>query len=177
MSDQHKALVPVAGVESFIHLLRGQKVLLDADLARLYGVLTSNLNKAVSRNAERFPPDFGFQLTREEVAGLTFQSGISNQRGGRRHRPYAFTQEGIAMLSGVLRSRRAARVNVEIMRAYVRMHAFLATQQSMTHRLAKLETKFASHDKAIQQIFAAIKQALRTAQSQPSVAKLDFMST
>ncbi len=151
--------MPVAGVESFIHLLRGQKVMLDADLARLYGVTTGNLNKAVSRNPERFPPDFVFQLTRKELAGLTFQSGISNQRGGRRHCPYAFTREGIAMLSGVLRSRRAARVNVEIMRAYVRLHGFLATQEALARRLVELESKFASHDKAIQQIFSAIKQA------------------
>lgn len=174
MSNQHKALVPVAGVESLIHLLRGQKVMLDADLARLYGVTTGNLNKAVSRNPERFPPDFVFQVSPEEAVGLTFQSGISNQRGGRRHRPYAFTQEGIAMLSGVLRSVRAARVNVEIMRAYVRLHGFLATQDALARRLAELETKFTSHDKSIQQIFAAIKQAFAEGAAPPARREIGF---
>lgn len=157
-----------------IHLLRGQKVMLDSDLARLYGVTTGNLNKAVSRNPDRFPPDFVFQLARKEAAGLSFQIGRSNLRGGRRHRPYAFTQEGIAMPSGVLRSRRVARVNVEIMRAYVRRHGFLATQEVLARRLAELESKFASHDKAIQQIFNAIKQAFADSTTASSRREIGF---
>src|SRR5437899_5646727 len=93
-------------VARFVFFVRGQKVLLDADLARLYGVTTGNLNKAVARNRHRFPPDFMFQLTDEETAALIFQSGRSKQRGGRRHNPHAFTEQGVAMLSSVLRSER-----------------------------------------------------------------------
>jgi hypothetical protein len=109
-------LVPVEHVKRMIHLARGEKVLLDADLAILYGVTTGNLNKAVKRNQQRFPPDFIFQLTDEEAAALIFHFGRSNQRGGRRHNPYAFTEQGVAMLSSVLRSERAVQVNVAIMR-------------------------------------------------------------
>jgi hypothetical protein len=92
-------LVPVEHIERLIHLARAEKVLLDADLAMLYGVTTGNLNKAVKRNQQRFPSDFMFQLSDEEAAGLIFQSGRSKQRGGRRHNPYAFTEQGVAMLS------------------------------------------------------------------------------
>jgi hypothetical protein len=98
-------------VERRIFLVRGQKVMLDADLARLYGVTTGNLNKAVKRNQVRFPGDFMFQLAEEEAERLIFQSGRSRGRGGRRHRPYAFTEQGVAMLSSVLRSARAVEVN------------------------------------------------------------------
>jgi hypothetical protein len=108
--------VALAAIESRIYLIRETKVMLDADLAELYRVATKNLNKAVERNRERFPEDFMFQLSLREFTDLRFQSGTSNRRGGRRYRPYAFTQEGIAMLSSVLRSPRAAAVNVEIMR-------------------------------------------------------------
>lgn len=154
-------LIPVAGMESRIHLLRGQRVMFDADLARLYGVETKALNKAVRRNADRFPPDFMFQLAEDEVAALRFQSGTSNGRGGRRYRPYAFTQEGIAMLSSVLRSGRAVAVNIEIMRAFVRLRGFLASQGELARKLAELERKYASHDNAIQEIFRAIKQLMQ----------------
>ena len=126
-------LIPVERVERLIHLVRGEKVLLDADLAVLYGVATGNLNKAVKRNQQRFPPDFMFQLSDEEAAGLIFQFGRSKQRGGRRHKPYAFTEEGVAILSSVLRSERAVQVNVAIMRAFVSLRRMLATNESLAH--------------------------------------------
>ena len=104
-------------VEQSILLIRGHKVMLDADLARLYGVTTFNLNKAVKRNIDRFPEDFMFQLTYEEAAALRFQIGISKPagRGGRRYLPYVFTEQGVAMLSSVLRSKNAVRVNIDVM--------------------------------------------------------------
>ncbi|MBM3839135.1 MAG: ORF6N domain-containing protein [Verrucomicrobia bacterium] len=167
-------MIPVAGIESRTHLLRGCKIMLDADLAKLYGVETKALNKAVKRNRERFPPDFMFQLSSREVQSmrfqfgtaslspsgiLRFQSGTASKRNTR-YRPYAFTQEGIAMLSSVLRSQRAVRVNVEIMRAFVRLRGYLASHAELARQLAALEKKFASHDEAIQRIFNAIKQLI-----------------
>ncbi|PYJ30469.1 MAG: DNA-binding protein [Verrucomicrobia bacterium] len=111
-------------VERRILLIRGQKVMLDADLAELYGVPTKSLNLAVKRNAERFPEDFMFQLTGDEAAGLRFHFETSKTaRGGRRYRPYAFTEQGVAMLSSVLRSLRAVQVNIAIMRTFVRLRA------------------------------------------------------
>jgi hypothetical protein len=101
-----RELVPVGRIAQSIHLLRGQKVILDSDLAALYGVTTGNFNKAVARNRDRFPSDFCFRLRREEAKGLIFQIGISKSRGGRRHLPYAFTEQGVAMLSSVLNSPR-----------------------------------------------------------------------
>src|SRR5947209_4739607 len=116
---QPRILIADQKIEDAILLMRGQKVLLDRDLAFLYGVTTGNLNKAVGRNLNRFPGDFMFQLTEEEAKNLRFQIGISNSRaGGRRYLPYAFTEQGVAMLSGVLRSHRAVQVNVGIMRAF-----------------------------------------------------------
>lgn len=153
-------LIPVAGIESRILLIRGQKVMLDADLAELYDVETKALNKAVKRNAGRFPSDFMFQLERQELTNLRFQIGTSSLHGGGRYLPYVFTQEGIAMLSGVLKSPRAVQVNVAIMRAFVRMRGFLLSQQELAERLATLEKKYDSHDDAIQEIFFAIKKLM-----------------
>src|SRR2546423_584921 len=99
-----RELIPVSRIAQSIHLLRGQKVMLDSDLAALYGVTTGNLNKAVARNRDRFPSDFCFRLRRDEARNLIFQFGISKSRGGRRHLPYAFTEQGVAMLSSVLNS-------------------------------------------------------------------------
>src|SRR6266576_7253826 len=107
-----RELIPVGRIAQSIHLLRGQKAMLDSDLAALYGVTTGNLNKAVARNRDRFPADFMFQLSAEEAEDLIFQIGRSKGRGGRRHRPYAFTEQGIAMLSSILNSDRAIRVNI-----------------------------------------------------------------
>ena len=151
-------LVPVERVERRIHLVRGEKVLLDADLAALYGVTTGNLNKAVKRNQQRFPPDFMFQLSDEEAEGLIFQSGRSKPRGGRRHNPYAFTEQGVAMLSSVLRSERAVQVNVAIMRAFVGLRRMLTSNKAFAHKLAELERKIEGHDTSIRTLFDAIRE-------------------
>ncbi len=126
-------LVPVERVQRLIHLVRGEKVLLDADLAALYGVATGALNRAVKRNASRFPTDFMFQLTTREAQILKCQIGISSSgHGGRRRSvPYAFTEEGVAMLSSVLRSPRAVQVNIAIMRAFVRLRRTLALHKEL----------------------------------------------
>ena len=120
-----KEIIPIERVVQSIRWFRGQKVLLDSDLAALYGVTTGNLNKAVSRNRDRFPSDFMFQLSAEEAEDLIFQIGRSKGRGGRRHCPYAFTEQGIAMLSSILNSDRAIRVNIAIMRAFVKLRQML----------------------------------------------------
>src|ERR1700687_4794234 len=117
-----QTIIPVERIASRIYLIRGEKVMLDGDLAELYGVMTGNLNKAVSRNLKRFPEDFMFQLTQVEAEALVFQTGIAKAgRGGRRTAPYAFTEQGVAMLSSVLHSDRAAEINVAIMRTFVKL--------------------------------------------------------
>ncbi len=153
-------LIPAERVEKLIHLARGEKVLLDADLAVLYGVTTGNLNKAVQRNLQRFPPDFMFQLSDQETTALIFQSGRSKQRGGRRHNPYAFTEQGVAMLSSVLRSERAVQVNVAIMRAFVGLRRLLATNEVLARKLAELERRLEGHDQAIKSLFGAIRELM-----------------
>jgi DNA-binding PadR family transcriptional regulator len=153
-------LIPVEQVEKRIHQVRGEKVLLDADLATLYGVTTGNLNKAVKRNQQRFPSDFMFQLSDEEAAGLIFQFGRSKQRGGRRCNPYAFTEQGVAMLSSVLRSERAVQVNVAIMRAFVSLRRMFSANEALARKLAELEHRLEGHDQAIQSLFDAIRQLM-----------------
>ncbi len=136
--------------------------MLDSNLAELYGVTTANLNKAVKRNVNRFPGDFVFQLTVEEVGALRFQSGISKiaGRGGRRYLPYVFTEQGVAMLSSVLRSRRAVEVNIEIMRAFVQLRQFLSANRELAQKLAQLERRIGTHDDQIKTIFNAIRQLM-----------------
>ena len=150
------ALVP-AHVDRKILLIRGERILLDADLAALYGVETGHLVRAVKRNIERFPEDFMFQLTAEEFADLRSQSGISRSWGGRRTAPYAFTEQGVAMLSSVLRSPRAVAVNVEIMRAFVRLRAILSSHADLARKLATLEKKY---DAQFRVVFDAIRDLM-----------------
>ena len=160
-------LVPVEIIEKKILLIRGQKVMLDADLADLYGVETFNLNKAVKRNIDRFPMDFMFQITKEEMESLRFQFGISKitGRGGRRYLPYAFTEQGIAMLSSVLNSNRAVHVNIAIMRAFVKLRELLISHKDLAHKLDQLESKIERHDKEISSIFEAIRQLMAPPES------------
>jgi hypothetical protein len=151
----------IASIERTIYFMRGHKIMLDADLARLYQVPTSRLNEQVKRNRSRFPKDFMFQLTAEEAASLTSQIAISNlSRGGRRHRPYAFTEQGVAMLSSVLKSGRAVQVNIAIMRAFVKLREILATHHELAKRLEQLEGRFDQHDAQIQEVFEAIRALL-----------------
>jgi hypothetical protein len=148
-------------IEETILLIRGQKVMLDRDLAILYGVTTFNLNKAVKRNLDRFPTDFMFQLTTEEAENLKFHFGISSSgHGGRRYLPYAFTEQGVAMLSGVLRSPRAVQVNVAIMRAFVRLREALSLHKDLAHKLVELERKIEGHDASIHSLFEAIRRLM-----------------
>jgi hypothetical protein len=157
---KHTQPIPFAAVESRIHLIRGVKVMLDADLAELYGVATKNLNKAVERNRDRFPTDFMFHLNAQELTDLRFQIGTSNKRGGRRYLPYVFTQEGIAMLSSVLRSPRAIAVNIEIMRAFIRMRGMLVSVDELARKLEMLERKALAHDKDLAEIFEALRELM-----------------
>jgi len=153
--------IPMEVVKSRIYLIRGQKVLLDSDLAVLYGVTTANLNKAVKRNIERFPDDFMFQLDKTEMGNLLFQSGTSKAgSGGRRSAPYAFTEQGIAMLSIVLRSDRAVQVNIAIMRTFVQMRELATSNRDLARKLDELEKKHAQHDEQFVAVFEAIRQMM-----------------
>ena len=151
---------PVEVVVSRILLLRNQKMLLDADLAELYGVPTKVLLQAVKRNLERFPDDFMFQLTDQEFSHLRSQS-VTSSWGGRRHAPYAFTEQGVAMLSSVLNSSRAISVNIEIMRAFVKLREMLASNKELAAKLNAMEHKIESHDQAIAGVLNAIRELMR----------------
>ena len=157
MTMSQDIALPVERIEQCILLIRGQKVMLDADLAGLYEVETRVLVQAVKRNLERFPDDFMFQLSGEEFADLKSQSVISSAWGGRRTRPYAFTEQGVAMLSSVLRSPRAVSVNIEIMRAFVRLRQMLATHADLARRLDELESKY---DVQFRIVFDAIRELM-----------------
>ena len=148
----------LAKIEQRIFLVRGQKVMLDADLAELYRVPTKSLNLAVKRNADRFPEDFMFQLTDDDVAGLRFHFETSKRgRGGRRYAPYAFTEQGVAMLSSVLRSPRAVQVNIAIMRTFVRLREMLLSNAELARKLAALENKY---DAQFKVVFDAIRELM-----------------
>jgi hypothetical protein len=148
--------VPAERIEQAILLIRGQKVMLDRDLASLYGVTTGNLNRAVARNLGRFPADFMFPLTRQEFNDLIFHFGRSSW-GGTRKLPRAFTEQGVAMLSSVLRSERAVQVNVEIMRAFVRLRRMLSAHKDLARRLDDLERKY---DTKFRVVFDAIRRLM-----------------
>jgi len=150
--------VPVERIERSILWVRGQKVMLDRDLASLYGVKTRVLVQAVKRTIERFPKDFMFQLTSDEFEILRSQSVISRQWGGRRYPPYVFTEQGVAMLSSVLRSKRAVRVNIEIMRTFVRLRRMLASHEELARQLDALEKKY---DAQFRVVFEAIRQLMK----------------
>jgi hypothetical protein len=154
-----KQVIPIERIARAILVIRREKVMLDSDLAALYGVTTGNLNKAVKRNAERFPIDFMFQLDAEEVANLKFQFGISSW-GGRRRRPYAFTEQGVAMLSSVLNSERAVKVNIAIMRAFVQLRETLDTNRELARKFSELEKRVGKHNDEIAAILEAIRQLM-----------------
>lgn len=159
---KNRKLIPQDIIENKIYLIRGEKVMLDRDLAYLYGVTTSNLNKAVNRNPERFPDDFKFQLTREEQA-LIFHSGTSKseKRGGVRKPVSVFTEQGIAMLSSVLRSQRAILVNIQIMRTFVRMKEQLVSQKKIWKMINVHNVQLLHHGKEIKKITEIVQIILR----------------
>ena len=156
MEDTH-ALVASERIERTIFLLRGEKVILDMDIAALYGVETKVLVQSMKRNLERFPEDFMFQLTEEEVRNLRYQFGTLSSWGGRRYRPYAFTEQGVAMLSGVLRSERAVLVNVEVMRAFVRLRRMASAQKELARKIEALEEKY---DDQFRVVFDALRELM-----------------
>jgi hypothetical protein len=145
-------------IESLIYLVRGHKVMLDEDLAVLYDVGTRILTRAVRRNIDRFPQDFMFQLSDQEVANLRSQIGISSSTyGGRRYRPLVFTEQGIAMLSTVLRSKQAVHVNIEIMRTFVKLRDFISSNRELARKLAELEQRY---DQQFRVVFDAIREIM-----------------
>ena len=154
-------LVSIKNIEKAIYLIRGEKVMLDRDLARLYEVPTGALNQAVRRNRERFPEDFMFQLTPAEVAELNLSQIVigSEKHRATRLRPYAFTEQGVAMLSSVLRSKCALTVNIEIMRAFVKLRQIFMSNAELSRRLDELESKY---DKQFTVVFEAIRQLMAT---------------
>lgn len=151
------SLVPTERIEKQILLLRGHKVILSTDLAEMYGVETRALVQAVKRNRERFPKDFMFQLTEKEFESLKSQIVTSSWGGLRRARPYAFTEQGVAMLSSVLNSKRAVQVNIAIMRAFVRLRDMIASNKELARRLAELERKY---DRQFKVVFDAIRELM-----------------
>lgn len=155
-----KAVVPAERIERRIWLIRGQKVMLDSDLATLYQVQTFNLNKAVKRNPDRFPGDFMFRLTNREAEGLIFQIGISKRggRGGRRHLPYAFTEQGVAMLSSVLNSKRAVQMNILIVRVFVRLREMLAGHKDLAQAVEELRRRQCDQGRRIDEIVVLIQR-------------------
>jgi len=165
-----RAAIPAERIERSILVLRGHKVLLDADLARLYGVETKVLLQALKRNPDRFPKDFMFQLTDQEFRDLRSQF-VTSSWGGRRYAPYVFTEQGVAMLSSVLNSPRAIAVNIEIMRAFVRLREMVTGNKELARRLgeleARIERKLSTHDQAI----AGILDAIRALMHSPELAK------
>lgn len=167
----NKSLVPSEKIENTILLIRQQKVMLDADLANLYGVETRVLVQAVKRNVERFPDDFMFQLSREEFVILRSQSVTSSDWGGRRYPPYAFTEQGVAMLSSVLRSRRAIQVNIEIMRAFIRLRQMIGSQAELARKLDTLEKKY---DTQFKNVFEAIRRLM--APPEPKKSTIGFQT-
>ncbi len=166
-----QAIVPAEIIEQKILLLRGKKVMLDRDLAMLYGVETRVLNQAVRRNVKRFPEDFMFQLTNEEMENWKSQIVISNkERMGLRKRPYAFTENGVAMLSSVLNSERAITVNIQIMRTFTRLREMLAAHKDLASKLNEMEKKY---DAQFKVVFDAIRQLM--AQPEPKKRKIGFI--
>ncbi len=148
-------------IAALIYVVREKRIMLDFNLAQLYGVETGQINRAVRRNLERFPEDFYFPLTDQEVANLKCQIGTSSSWGGRRRsRPFAFTEQGVAMLSSVLRSGEAATINVQIMRAFVAMREALSTHAELSRKLEQLEYRLGKHDDEIASLFEAIKQLM-----------------
>ncbi len=168
------APVAVEQIERAIHVIRGQRVMLDSDLAELYGVTTKRLNEQVRRNPDRFPADFAYQLTEQEFMNLRSQIATSSSgHGGRRYPPWVFTEQGVAMLSSVLDSPTAVRVNVEIMRAFVRLRRLLATPGELVEQLQKLAETVQFHDEQIRAITEVLRRMVE-APPEPPKRRIGF---
>lgn len=162
MSRQRK----VASIESEIYLIRGQRVMLDSDLAAIYRVPTKRLNEQLRRNKHRFPKDFAFQLDSEELTGLRSQIATSSSHGGLRYRPWVFTEYGAIMLASVLNSEVAVQASVRVVRAFVRMREMVSANAQLASKLKELESRLDSHDTAIIDLFSALKRLLEPSEPQ-----------
>ena len=185
-----KAIMRMGRIEEIIFLVRGQKVILDADLAALYGVATKRLNEQVRRNRSRFPEDFMFRLTAQEAASLRSQFATSKNeagtlrsqlvtsikgRGGRRYAPYAFTEHGAIMAASVLNSERAVKASIFVVRAFVKLREMLAAHKELVLKLAELESRVQGHDEQIVAIVEAIRQLMEPP-PQPPRKRIGFRS-
>jgi hypothetical protein len=174
-SDSDSPLAALPGQQSLaqlVHLVRSEKVLLDADLAMLYGVETGALNRAVKRNLDRFPADFMFPLSAPEWENLRCQIGISSAHGGRRGTPYAFTEQGVAMLSSVLQSPRAVQVNIAIMRTFVQLRRLMDGNRDLARRIDALESRY---DEQFSAVFDAIKQLITDDKQRKTKRPIGFL--
>ena len=165
------SLVPVEIIQNKIYLIRGHKVMFDSDLADLYGVLTKQLTRQVRRNPDRFPDDFMFELTKEEYGSLRCQFGTLKRGQHPKYLPYVFTEQGVAMLSSVLKSKRAVQVNIRIMRVFTKLREMMASHKDLARKIEDLERrfqgKFNEHDQMFIQIFSAIKQLVKEKEELP----------
>lgn len=177
MSEGNNRLaIPDEVITSKIYLIRDKKIMLDEDLAELYGVTTGNLNKAVKRNIARFPGDFMFRLTKKEFNHLIFQTGTTSW-GGRRTPPYGFTEQGVAMLSGVLNSERAINVNIQIMRVFAKIREILMDNLSVRLEIEEIKTKLAVHDKNIELVFSYLDGLIEKQDSYKTIKIKGFSSS
>jgi hypothetical protein len=158
----HLMILPEEVIATQIYWIRGEKVMLAHDPAKLYGLATKRLNEQVRRNLDRFPEDFMFQLDEEEWSNLRSQFATSRSWGGRRSPPYAFTEHGVLMLSSVLNSERAIAVNIQIMRVFVKMNRMLMNDRELMHRLDRMEGRQDQYDVALNDLFDAVKQMMET---------------
>ena len=154
------AYAPIKRIEDLIFLIRGQRVMLDSDLAKIYGVATGQLNQAVKRNEGRFKEGFAFQLERQEFANLISQPVISSSYGGRRTLPWVFTEHGALMLGNVLNSKIAIGASVRVVKVFISMREQLAAHKELAGKLAELEGRITGHDEALQNLFEAIRQLI-----------------
>ena len=161
MPPQKQISIPTEVIENKIYLIRGQKVMLDFNIAELYSIPTKRLKEQVRRNRKRFPEDFMFELTADEFSQLRSQFATSKtRRGGTRYKPFAFTEQGVAMLSSVLNSEQAIQVNIAIMRTFVKLRNLLATHEDLKKKLNALERKYEKHDQQIKLVFDAIRELM-----------------
>jgi len=176
MVNRSSSLIPDDIISNKIYLIRNKKIMLDKDLAALYGVTTGNLNKAVNRNIKRFPDDFMFRLTKAEFDNLLFQFGIASW-GGTRSLPYAFTEQGVAMLSGVLNSDRAIQVNIQIMRIFTKLREMLMDNLSLRLEIESIKKKITKQDKNIDLVFDYLDELLQKRDSPPPRKQIGFIKT
>ncbi len=167
----------VLSIQSRIYEIRGHKVMLDFDLADLYNVETKNLNLAVKRNPKRFPSDFMFRLSEEEWSKLRLQIATSNQRGGTRYLPYAFTEQGVSMLSSILRSDRAIEVNITIMRTFVFLRQYALSHQELTEKLHALESKYDLQFKDVYEAIHFLLEKEKQSTNQSTRKRIGFHKT